>query len=67
LDLNIENICSDEQMDLQYYYTSQQSLYATLTSSNFNEYVESVVSGIGNTKEEIISTFNKANYLLSLV
>ena len=38
-----------------------------LTSIEFNGYVTSVKSGINNTKEEIITSFNKADYLLSLI
>ena len=38
-----------------------------LTSIEFNSYVSSVKSGINNTKEDIISTFNKTDYLLSLI
>jgi DNA-binding ferritin-like protein len=38
-----------------------------LTSIEFNGYVTSVKSGINNTKEDIISTFNKTDYLLSLI
>jgi DNA-binding ferritin-like protein len=38
-----------------------------LTSLEFNNYVSSVKSGINNTKEDIITSFNKANYLLSLL
>jgi DNA-binding ferritin-like protein len=38
-----------------------------LTSLEFNNYITTVKSGINNTKEDILSSFNKANYLLSLV
>jgi DNA-binding ferritin-like protein len=38
-----------------------------LTSIEFNGYVTSVKSGINNTKEDIITSFNKADYLLSLI
>jgi len=38
-----------------------------LTSLEFNNYITSVKSGLTNTKEDIITTFNKADYLLSLI
>lgn len=38
-----------------------------LTSLEFNNYITSVKSGINNTKEDIITAFNKANYLLTLI
>jgi DNA-binding ferritin-like protein len=38
-----------------------------LTSIEFNGYITSVKSGINNTKEDIITSFNKTDYLLSLL
>jgi DNA-binding ferritin-like protein len=38
-----------------------------LTSLEFNSYITSVKSGLTNTKEDIITAFNKADYLLSLI
>lgn len=42
-------------------------LVAILDSQEFKMFVGSVSSGINNTKEEIISAINKADYLLSMV
>jgi DNA-binding ferritin-like protein len=38
-----------------------------LTSLEFNNYISSVKSGINNTKEDIITNFNKTSYLLTMV
>ena len=38
-----------------------------LTSLEFNGYVSSVKSGINNTRDDILTKFNRANYLLSLI
>jgi hypothetical protein len=49
------------------YYTTVQIIVSVLSSLEFESYINSVVSGINNTKEEIISSINKANYLLEMV
>jgi DNA-binding ferritin-like protein len=38
-----------------------------LTSLEFNGYISSVKSGINNTRDDILTKFNRANYLLSLI
>ena len=38
-----------------------------LTSLEFNGYISNVKSGINNTKEDIITSFNKASYLLNMI
>lgn len=42
-------------------------LRAYLNSPELSNYIESVPSGLNNTKEEIISAINKATYLLNMV
>jgi DNA-binding ferritin-like protein len=49
------------------YHRINSEVLNILTSLEFNNYINNVRSGINNTKEEIISAFNKTNYLLSLV
>lgn len=49
------------------YHRISSEVLNVLTSLEFNNYINNVRSGINNTKEEIISEFNKTNYLLSLV
>lgn len=49
------------------YYDTTQKLTNMLCSQEFNNYLNSVHSGLNNIKEEILSAINKANYLLSLI
>jgi hypothetical protein len=49
------------------YNTISTELINVLTSMDFENYIKSVKSGINNTKEDVLSTINKTNYLLSLV
>jgi DNA-binding ferritin-like protein len=42
-------------------------LVAILDSQEFNMFIGSVNSGINNTKEDILSAINKADYLLSMI
>jgi hypothetical protein len=64
---NIQNYRHMNDINMQSYYKASQSIIAALTSQEVTSYVLSVVSGINNTKEEIISTLNNSNYLLSMV
>lgn len=64
---NIQNYRPVEGINMQSYYKASQSIVSALTCQEMTSYVSSVVSGINNTKEEIISTLNNANYLLSMV
>lgn len=50
-----------------YYKKINDLVQETLTSLEFNNYVTTVKSGITNTKEDIITLFNRTNYLLSMV
>jgi len=67
---DLENI-SQYKDDTSRIIDTYQYVYTTVTnalrSTEFNGYVSSVKSGINNTVEGIISDFNKANYLLSMV
>jgi hypothetical protein len=53
--------------DMKTYYEVCSAICSALTSQEFQLYSDSVMSGLNNTKEEILSAFNKTNYLLSLV
>lgn len=64
---NIQNYIPVNGVNMETYYKSVQTLFYVLESSEFNAYVESVSSGINNVKEEILTSVNKANYLLSIV
>lgn len=52
---------------LDTYYKCVVKFVAILKSIEFSNYIDSVDSGINNTKEEIISAINKANYLLGIL
>ena len=69
-DINFEEIQSYVDSDgnvLKTYYDVCGSICSSLNSSEFTSYTDSVISGLNNTKEEVLSAFNKANYLLSLI
>jgi DNA-binding ferritin-like protein len=68
--LNIDDInqySGDNQDLLEVYYKTTIKLTAILNSLEFSNYVESVDSGLNNTKEDILSRINKANYLLAMI
>lgn len=67
LDLNSEHLKGSPEDILNSYKKVNNSIQETLTSLEFNSYITSVKSGLTNTKEDIITAFNKANYLLSMV
>ena len=52
---------------LNIYFEVYKEVTSVITSIEFNNFVTQVKSGIHNTVDEIVSRFNKANYLLSLV
>jgi DNA-binding ferritin-like protein len=49
------------------YYDTTQKIQNMISSQEFDNYINSVSSGLNNTKEEILSAINKTNYLLSLI
>jgi DNA-binding ferritin-like protein len=66
---NLEDINAykGDLYSIDYYYDTTSKLKEILTCLEFNNYVSSVKSGINNTKDDIITSINKANYLLSMV
>lgn len=61
----IENY-NDETNLKDCFSKNTETLKSLLTSLEFNNFINSVTSGINNTKEEILSEINKTNYLLSM-
>lgn len=57
----------DDQTLITHYYSTINVIVEILNSFEFDAYVKESKSGINNTKEEILSQINKANYLLSMV
>jgi hypothetical protein len=49
------------------YHKTTVKLTAILNSPEFKMYIDSVCSGLNNTKEDIVSRINKTDYLLSLM
>jgi hypothetical protein len=64
---NIQNYRPVDDINMQAYYKASQAIIAALTCQEMTAYVSSVISGINNTKEEIISVLNNANYLLAMI
>jgi DNA-binding ferritin-like protein len=52
---------------VDYYFEYLDKIKNTFSSVEFDNFLNSNISGINNTKEEIISSINKANYLLLMV
>jgi hypothetical protein len=49
------------------YVNVMNAIRNILTSLEFNNYISSVKSGLNNTKEDILSRINKADYLLAMI
>lgn len=60
-------IYTDDEYIITEYYNIDTKLKEILCSLEFKGYNDSVKSGIENTKDEIITAFNKTTYLLSLI
>lgn len=60
-------IYSDKEYVFQEFYDICHKTKNLICSSEFNGYVDSIQSGIANTKDEILTAFDKAAYLLSLI
>jgi hypothetical protein len=66
--LNDINNFSDENGNIiDVYFNTHREISSILTSIELNNYITQVKSGMHNTIEEILSRFNRANYLLGLV
>jgi DNA-binding ferritin-like protein len=68
--LNIDDLNQyegDNNDLMETYYKTTVKLTAILNSLEFSNYIESIDSGLNNTREDIISRINKANYLLSMI
>lgn len=68
--LNLDDVCKfndDNSQILNIYFDVVKEFLTVLTSLEFNNFLTQVKSGIKNTVDEIISRFNKTNYLLSLI
>jgi hypothetical protein len=51
---------------VDYYFTTYDNIINVLLSYEFENYVKNSKSGILNTRDEIITRFNKTNYLINL-
>lgn len=58
---------SNNQTILNEFHNVSNAIKELLTSLEFGNYISSVKSGINNTKEDVITSLNKAEYLLSMV
>lgn len=64
---NLDQFDNDLKVLIDTYNLTKMKLVAMLDSEEFSVYVQGVCSGINNTKEDILSAINKADYLLSMV
>lgn len=61
------NQYTNDEAIMDSYVALEIFLKQILTSFELDSYIKNVTSGLNNTKEEIISTLNKTNYLLSMI
>jgi hypothetical protein len=64
---NISQYKDDTKRIIDTYFWVYKSVTDVLTSTEFKGYTSQVNSGIQNTVDSILTKFNKANYLLSMV
>lgn len=64
---NIEKYKGETQTIIDTFNEINKLTQEILTSIEFNGYVSNVKSGINNTRDEILTSFNTASYLLSLI
>ena len=64
---NIDQYKGDNVDLMETYHKTTTKLIAILNSLEFTNYIGSVSSGLNNTKEDILSRVNKANYLLAMI
>jgi hypothetical protein len=61
------NLYRDDESIINHFYNTSDKLKELLTCLEFNGFIDTVKSGLTNTKEEIISRINKSIYLLSMI
>ena len=64
---NISQFKDDTKRIIDSYYYVYKTVTDILTSTEFKSYTCQVKSGIQNTVDSILSKFNRANFLLSMV
>jgi len=64
---NISQYKDNTSRIMDTYYFVNKSVVNVLTSTEFKGFTSQVKSGIQNTVDDILTKFNKANYLLSMV
>jgi hypothetical protein len=64
---NVEIYKGDLEELMEVYNMTSIKLMAIFNSREIDNYISSVTSGLNNTKEEILSRINKANYLLDML
>jgi len=62
-----EQYPSDTAALLDLYNETAIKIVAIINSRELDVYIKSVISGLNNTKEDILSRINKTNYLLSMI
>jgi DNA-binding ferritin-like protein len=63
----ILNDIDQESNNVDCFFDYGEKIKNIFSSVDFNNFLNSTISGINNTKEEIISSINKSNYLLSMI
>ena len=64
---DLTQFSEDEDSLIDLLNQTTTKLLAILSSIELANYIESVSSGLNNTKEDILSRINKSNYLLNMV
>jgi hypothetical protein len=64
---DLEQYNNEQGSIIDTYFKTGLLIKAILKSRELENYFSAVISGLQNTKDEIISAINKAEYLLSLV
>jgi len=64
---NISQFRDDSDRIIDTYFSVYKEISAILTSLELNTFITQSKTGINNKIEEILSAFNKANYLISTV
>ena len=64
---DLEQYNNEQEPIIDTYYKTTLLVKAILKSRELENYFSVVISGLQNTKDEILSAINKADYLLSLI